>query len=148
MFFLNFRQHPLRSLSAALNRETVGGSSVGLPAVLDEAALDRLRGLDPTGAAQLMPRVLTAFDASLARLMPQLASAQGLHDCNAIRLVAHTLKSSSASLGALHLSKLCAELEGSARRGELDGLDARVDAMRAECEIVVAALQQTFSARP
>ena len=148
MFFLNFRQSTLRSLRASLDQAAVGGNAAVLSTVLDETALDRLRELDPTGANQLMSRVLTAFETSLARLMPQLTQAQGSQDSNAIRHVAHTLKSSSASIGALQLSKLCAELESVARSGELASLDARVNALHAECEAVLLALKQTVVARP
>jgi two-component system, sensor histidine kinase and response regulator len=116
--------------------------------VLDEAALGRLRDLDPTGANQLMSRVLTAFESSLARLLPQLLQAQGTNDCNAIRHVAHTLKSSSASIGALHLAKLCTELEAAARSGEQDGLDERINAMHGETQSVLLALRQALAVAP
>lgn len=57
---------------------------------------------------------------------------------------AHTLKSSSASMGAVRLADLARELEAAARNGAVpDALD-RVAAMRAEYERVAAAL----SARP
>jgi two-component system, sensor histidine kinase and response regulator len=143
MHFLNHRHTQRRRLCAALGSASTGGSTV-----LDEAALGRLRDLDPTGENQLMSRVLTAFEASLTRLLPQLAQAQGTQDCAAIRHVAHTLKSSSASVGALHLSKLCAELETAARGAELDGIDARINAMRAETAVVLQALKQSLAARP
>ncbi len=146
MFFLNFRHSTLHCFSAAFDSATAGGTALHAPAALDEAALGRLRDLDPTGANQLMSRVLTAFDTSLARLMPQLLQAQGTQDCNAIRHVAHTLKSSSASIGALNLSKLCTELEAAARSGELDGLDASINAMRAETDVVLVALKQALAA--
>jgi HPt (histidine-containing phosphotransfer) domain-containing protein len=145
MHFLNHRHTQRRRLCAALGSESTGGNAATGAAVLDEAALGRLRDLDPTGANQLMSRVLTAFEASLTRLMPQLAQAQGTQDCAVIRHVAHTLKSSSASVGALHLSKLCAELEAAARGAELDGMDARINAMRTETVVVLQALKQSFA---
>jgi two-component system, sensor histidine kinase and response regulator len=143
MHFLNHRHTQRRRLCAALGSKTTGGS-----AVLDDAALGRLRDLDPTGENQLMSRVLTAFEASLNRLMPQLTQAQSTQDCTVIRHVAHTLKSSSASVGALHLSTLCAELEAAARGAELDGMDARINAMRAETGVVLQALKQSLATRP
>jgi two-component system, sensor histidine kinase and response regulator len=148
MHFLNHRQTQSRRLCAALDFESTGGSASASVCVLDAAALGRLRDLDPTGENQLMSRVLTAFEASLARLMPQLAQAQGTQDCAVVRHVAHTLKSSSASVGALHLSKLCAELEAAARGAELDGMDARINAMRAETGVVLQALRQSLATLP
>ena len=79
--------------------------------MLDAAALGRLRDLDPSGDNRVMERVMRAFESSLSKLLAQAEAAQSLHDHAAIRHVAHTLKSSSASVGALELSRRCAEIE-------------------------------------
>jgi HPt (histidine-containing phosphotransfer) domain-containing protein len=107
----------------------------GAPAVLDPAALARLAELDPKGESRLLERVLRAFQTSAARLSPQLATARAGADRATIRLVAHTLKSSSASIGALHLSQLCAQVEAAIRVDtgadltlELDALGRALDA--------------------
>ena len=148
MHFLNFRHSPPWLFSAASDSGSAGGSAALPASVLDATALERLQALDPTGKNQLMSRVLEAFDTSLARLMPQLAQAQATQDCAVIRHVAHTLKSSSASIGALHLATLCSELEAAARAVELEGLDAQVNAMRTEAERVSLALKQRLSVQP
>jgi HPt (histidine-containing phosphotransfer) domain-containing protein len=111
------------------------------PAVLDAAALERLRELDPKGANRLLERVMKAFETSVARLLPQLQEAQRVGDRNGIRHVVHTLKASSASIGALALSQQCAEIETRIRLGEADGLDARIEAVYAELEIVLKAVR-------
>lgn len=80
-------------------------------AVLDEQALGRLRELDPDGSHGVVVRVLGAFETSLARLLGQLAAARDGGDAGAIVGVAHTLKSSSASVGATALSSACVEVE-------------------------------------
>jgi HPt (histidine-containing phosphotransfer) domain-containing protein len=104
------------------------------PAVLDPAALARLAELDPTGQSRLLERVLLAFQTSAARLRPQFDAARRSDDRAAIRLVAHTLKSSSASIGALELSQLCAQVETAIRvdagadlAAPLEALDAALD---------------------
>jgi CheY-like chemotaxis protein len=84
-------------------------------AALDPAALARLTELDPKGQNKLVQRVLQAFQTSVARLRPQAETARREHNLGIIRLVAHTLKSSSASLGAMHLSQLCAQIESAIR---------------------------------
>ena len=110
--------------------------------VLDAAALAGLRELDPHGLNRLLERVVRAFQSSLDRMVPQLVDAQAKRDPAGIRHVAHTLKSSSASIGALRLSNLCAQLEASVRGGSAEGLDAQVDALRAEVDAVRPALEQ------
>ncbi|HEY0855885.1 MAG TPA: response regulator [Albitalea sp.] len=110
--------------------------------VLDAEALQRLRELDPKGENQLLSRVIKAFESSAGRLLPQLLDAQGAGDMAGVRHVAHTLKSSSASIGAMKLSQLCAEIEAKIRTDHLDGIDARVDALCAELQIVLQALKR------
>lgn len=111
------------------------------PGHLDEPALERLRELDPSGANRLLYRVADAFAASTARLLPQLEAALANADPEGVKHVAHTLKSSSASIGALRLSGLCADIEGMIRARELDGLALRVDQVRVEVEAVGASLR-------
>lgn len=118
------------------------GACAGGPTVLDPAALAGLRELDPHGLNRLLERVVRAFQGSLDRLVPQLVEAQSRRDAAGVRHVAHTLKSSSASIGALRLSTLCAQLEAAVRSGSTDGLDAQVGALCAEVDAVRPALEQ------
>ena len=116
--------------------------------VLDAGALDRLRELDPKGENQLLQRVLTAFQTSTARLVPQVRAACTAGDLNGVRHVAHTLKSSSASIGALRLAQLCSELESMIRLGKPESLPERVEAMCAEVETVLQALRHLLDGTP
>ena len=109
--------------------------------VLDEEALQRLRELDPTGQSHLLERVLRAFESSLLRLAPQLREARERGDMPAIRHVAHTLKSSSASIGALRMSRLCAEIEAAVRQEAPESLAALLDDVDAEFSVVLQAVQ-------
>lgn len=114
------------------------------PDLLDAAAIARLRELDPDGTGKLLERVVAAYLKSLERLLPDLAAARGSAlDLAVVRHVSHTLKSSSASLGALALAQRCGVIETMARTGHLDGLDALLDAMLgdiAKVRIALAAL--------
>jgi len=113
-------------------------------AVLDPVALARLEELDPTRANDLLGRVLKAFQSSAARLMPQLDTARHAGDHATVRLVAHTLKSSSASIGALALSALCADIERLLRAGDNAAAGALLDPFHAEVHRVDAAVGQTL----
>ena len=115
--------------------------------VLDPAALARLGELDPRGESQLLSRVLRAFQTSVARLRPQADAARAGGDQAGLRLVAHTLKSSSASIGALHLSQLCAQIETTIRTAANDDLDTQLDAFGAELDAVLAAIEQLLKER-
>ena len=133
---------PIDSPLAPDRSALLSASGVHAIACLDAAALSGLRELDPQGRNGLIGRVVKGFQDSLARLVPQLRSAMQANDSHAIRYVSHTLKSSSASIGALRLSSLCAELEAAVRAGRTEGLQQRVDAVCAEIESVKPALDQ------
>ncbi len=61
--------------------------------------------------------------------------------------MAHTLKSSSASIGALKLSQMCAEIESMIRRPTGEDLTNRISAIRPEVERVIASLRLLLEAQ-
>ena len=120
-------------------------SALTLPSagsVLDVEALQRLAELDPTGANRLLERVFQAFEASALRLLPQMHEAFRAANHPGVRHVVHTLKSSSASIGAVQLSHLCAEIESMIRLETYDGLADRIGRMDRETNAVLQALKQ------
>ncbi len=116
--------------------------------VLDEEALQRLRDLDPGGRNRLLERVLRAFEGSVLRLSPQLHEARLGGDMASVRHVAHTIKSSSASIGALRLSRLCAEIEAAVRQEAFAGLPALLDEVDHELGVVLKAVQPMLGQTP
>ena len=140
---------PLRpSAPAAALDPGVPGPAEAARAVdrrLDPAALARLIELDPTGENRLLERVLKAFQTSVARLRPQADSARAVGDAAVIRLVVHTLKSSSASIGALQLSQLCAEIETVIRLEPATDLGARLDALDLALDDALHAIGQRLA---
>jgi HPt (histidine-containing phosphotransfer) domain-containing protein/CheY-like chemotaxis protein len=116
-------------------------------AVLDPAALQRLAELDPQGKNQLVVRVLKAFQSSAARLRPQADAAHAGADHATLKLVAHTLKSSSASIGAARLSSHCAQLEAALRDGHLEQLDDKVQSMNESLDAALSAIAALLEAQ-
>ncbi len=114
-------------MSFAMNPELPPGGSRSPQ--LDELALSRLRELDPGGRHGVLQRVLTAFETSLMRLLAQLAAEPDSGHAAVVLSVAHTLKSSSASVGALQLSRTCAEVERRLHDGDAGDLQADVSGL-------------------
>lgn len=127
--------------AAAVMTAPSGPSAAPRVAELDANALAALRALDPTGAAKLVQRVVGAFETSAGRLLPQLEAARAAGQWDGVRHVAHTMKSSSASVGAMVLSRLCAEVESMIRDGRSAELGERVPQLADEVQAVLAALR-------
>lgn len=115
-----------------------GGATAGL---LDAQALARLHDLDPGGRSGLVQRVLKTYTQSLQRLLEQLRAALAAGDSAAVRHAAHTLKSSSASVGALALSALCADVEAQLRRTDAALPAALLERLLAEGDRILGGLQ-------
>jgi len=112
------------------------------PAVLDAAALQRLHALDPRGENQVVERVLRAFEGSLERLLDQAAAAQQQGDREPDGQVEHTLKSSSASFGALRLSQHCSEVEHRLRQQQDPGIAVSLAGLQQEGRRVLDAVRR------
>ncbi|MEL6964373.1 MAG: response regulator [Pseudomonadota bacterium] len=79
--------------------------------VLDHAPIDALRALDPWGERKLIERAIAKFLEYSDELMERLANAVGQSDATEVARIAHSLKSSSANLGAMDLARQCSEIE-------------------------------------
>lgn len=88
--------------SAALAPDTV---------TLAPQALQTLRSLSPGHEGEFMRRVLRTYRQSLDRYLADIERGLASGDLAVVRLSAHSLKSSSAQVGALEFSDRCAALE-------------------------------------
>jgi HPt (histidine-containing phosphotransfer) domain-containing protein len=116
-------------------------SCPALPVTLDAAALSRLRELDPEGRLGVVERVMKAFETSLTRMVGQLVNERSGGNAAVVSAVAHTLKSSSASVGALALSRACADVEKRLRNGEPGDLMAEIERLLAESDAALTAVK-------
>ena len=112
----------------------------------DQVALGRLRELDPDGRHGVVQRVLTAFETSLTRMLAQLAAEREGGDAGVVASVAHTLKSSSASVGAAVLSQACADVERRLRSGEAGSLPDDIDRLLRAGEDALATVRAMLRA--
>ena len=111
------------------------------PPSLDPAALDKLRELDPTGKQQVVQRVLNAYEQSLERMLGELRAARPVRNLDTIARIAQTLTSSSASVGALALSRRCAEAEKVLRSADEGRWDAELDSLLHEGDRALVAVR-------
>jgi PAS domain S-box-containing protein len=104
---------------------------------LDRTAVDRLAA---TMGREFAVELIDTFAADARELIATLRRALAGTDIDGFRRAAHSLKSTSETLGAGGLADLARELEGAARVGSLDGAAERVEQVATEYEIVTRAL--------
>ena len=88
--------------------------------VIDVSVLKALVGDDP----QVIDEFLREFRASAREAAQQMRTACQGREAGMVRLVAHTLKSSARSVGALALGEVCALMEQAAQAGDIDAITA------------------------
>lgn len=111
--------------------------------MLEPVALARLQQLDPDGSRGFLAQVMRTYDASLSRYLTALVAARQSVDLKQAAEAAHTLKSSSAAIGAGRLARHCADVERLARADDAAALDepfARLLDEAARVQVAVRAM--------
>jgi two-component system sensor histidine kinase BarA len=110
--------------------------------VIDQAILDSL--VESVGGdTEFLVELIDTYIADAPEQLLGLRTALAAGDAAELVRPAHTLKSASASLGALGLAERCRQLELSAKTGSLAGATDAIDGIAAELERVVDALDRT-----
>ena len=102
--------------------------------LIDPAALAALAALQRPGKPDLTARVLGLFRDETPSSLQAVEAGITSGDLEAVRIAAHTLKSSSAYVGARELSETCAQIERAARDGNLP-----------ECLVMSDSLDELFT---
>ena len=92
--------------------------AAGFSNQLDPQQIELLRGLRK---GTLLPQLLRTYRDQAVKQIEDLRAAAAKEDTEALRIVAHTLKSASFSIGANGIGELCAQLETNARANQLGG---------------------------
>ena len=107
--------------------------------ILDDAVLAELR--ESTGGDDDFVRELVeAYVSEATGYLAAMTAAAGAADAAAIVRPAHTLKSSSATLGAMRLAAISRDIEEAGRAGRVDGLVADVSQAHTTWTQTLAAL--------
>ncbi|RMG45226.1 MAG: PAS domain S-box protein [Acidobacteria bacterium] len=137
-------------LQAALERcpsrsptERSASSNGDAESPLDPEVLDALRALqDDDDDVNLLSELAELFLTDVPSHLARIRQAAERGDARALERAAHTLKSSSANLGARRLSALCFELEKKGRAGMVDDTGRLIAELEVEFERVRRALAQ------
>ena len=88
------------------------------PDAIDSTALDSLAALPHADDKDLAEQVIRTYIKTSLDQMTRLGEAIDSADADCIRTAAHSLKSSSANVGATRLAELCASIETSTRASD------------------------------
>lgn len=116
------------------------GSAVPDMALLDPQPLAVLRALQRPDGPDVVGKVLQIYLSSTPQLLATLRTALVQGDANAVRHSAHSLKSSSANVGAMVLAAHCKTLEAMGRAADLTEAAAVFAAIETAYPLIEAAL--------
>jgi CheY-like chemotaxis protein len=114
---------------------------------IDLKALHQIRLLDRDGSAGILNKVLQIYLQDSSKLVARVEEAVREKKPEDLKTLAHTLKSSSAQVGALKLSDLCRELEFLGRKDSTAGAEEVLAMLRKEYSGVHKTLQQQLQTR-
>lgn len=109
---------------------------------IDETAWDRIRALQRPNRPNVLNEFLTIFLNDSPLQIDSLRLAIEQQDASTIYHASHTLKSSSAFLGAHQLSEMCKELELMGRSNNLEGASSTFKNLETEYAVVSGLLTE------
>ena len=113
--------------------------------LLDPTKLDELRNLQRPGRPSVLQRVVDAYLQETPRLLEGIQQALQDQDRGSLRDHAHSLKSSSANLGASEFAQQCLQLESQAETAAWAELSQIVTVLKEDRATVIQALQKLVS---
>lgn len=109
---------------------------------IDENAFSKLLEMIGEDSYELLIDIINSYLEDGETLIQELEEGIKNRDLQQIYHSSHTLKSSSATLGALKLSKLCANLEAKGRNGNIEGITELLSQLQSEYQRVDQMLRQ------
>jgi len=148
---VNWLPASTETFDAAAMQSELDVPNDGLPATEKPIAaavnlkdLDAIRALQGDQGGDLLQQVIRLYLDSSVELLREMEKAHGENDAPSLQRAVHTLKSSSASVGARKLAELCKELEIEVRetgitmgRDRILAVETEFDRAKSELEAVI-----------
>jgi HPt (histidine-containing phosphotransfer) domain-containing protein len=100
-----------------------------------------VRQLDPDGQDRLLARLIALYRDDSSQLLADIDNAMKTGDAEGVARAAHTLKSSSANLGATNVAAIARQIEHAARGGDLRELPSSFTKLRAQRTVALSELE-------
>ena len=116
------------------------------PPVIDSQALDALRALSPDDGDVFVKEISGIFIEDTPKRLVELDQTFATGDAQGFIRAAHSIKGSSANLGAMALRSVAEQLETRGRKEGIAGLGELVASVKVEFEKAKAELNKLFPA--
>jgi len=116
--------------------------------VIDQGPLDAIRALQQPGSDNLLDTILEMYLAQSVELTAKIGRAVADSRADDLHEAAHSLKSSSANVGAMLVYELARELEAVGRGGDTGGAAELRDRLEVAVSDANTALASIISCRP
>jgi HPt (histidine-containing phosphotransfer) domain-containing protein len=113
---------------------------------IDRSVLASLRELQEEGEPDIIAEVGGLFVKHAPEKISAIVQAVERGDAKGLQIAAHSLKSSSAYVGAMHLSAMSKELEQMGRYGAMESVKDKAEKLKEEYMRVMAALEAEIKA--
>ncbi len=110
----------------------------------DPSVFDKFRKIQRADKANLVAGIIESFLQNADGQMRAIESAVKDNDTEATWKAAHLMKSSNATVGALHMAEICLIIEKNGREGSLDHADELIAELFTEYEYVKEQLQEVL----
>jgi len=111
-----------------------------LPPALDQEALAQFRATVGEDTPELLRELIGIYLEDTPKRLAQLQAGLAQADVKEVERLAHSLKATGATFGALRLADLCQQLELMARTGKLAGAKQLLSQVHAEYQRVCQVL--------
>ena len=109
------------------------GNATAADMMLDQRALDELRALDPDGSAGLLGQIIQCYLDDTPMQIAKLRAAATAENIENMTRTAHSMKSSSFSVGAKQIGELARDIEAQGRANAIDG-----------CHMLIAKIEKDY----
>ncbi|MCK9296699.1 MAG: response regulator [Desulfobulbaceae bacterium] len=108
--------------------------------LLDQKRLDMIRAMQRPDSPSVLDRIIVMYKESSPEILRAIREAVQQGDAESLREAAHSLKTSSANLGATGLASLCKQLEDLGGRAKAEAAAELLERLDASYQEVIASL--------
>ncbi len=126
---------------AVSRHDTAQEENDSTQAVINLAQLNSLRKINPASGDSILKKLIAIYLKSAPEFLTQIENAIATNDRVVLKRAAHTLKSSTANVGATRLEELCKKMEDLAETQKTADASAALQEIQQEFHLVTRALE-------